>query len=130
MLFFNILLLSASLECGVLQGSAFNYNAMNPECYRFNDIAFYTNLHADVDYKGIYLGGGMICYLTPESITNYVPFQMTYIFETGYKNDVFQLGFEHSCFHPIQPYATIIGTEIKPVYEGGYNKIFVRISTR
>ena len=40
-----------------------------------------------------------------------------------------QIGFEHSCFHPMQPYATIIDSNIKPSYEGGYNKFFVRIST-
>jgi len=41
-----------------------------------------------------------------------------------------QIGFEHSCFHPMQPYATIIGNEIKPKYEGGYNKIFIKMSTK
>ena len=65
---------------------------------------------------------------TPITLTNYDPFQMTSIFNAGYKTGGVQIGFEHSCFHPMQPYATIIGNEIKPKYEGGYNKIFMRFS--
>jgi len=74
-------------------------------------------------------GGGMINYFTPITLTNYDPFQMTSIFNAGYKTGGVQIGFEHSCFHPMQPYATIIDSNIKPSYEGGYNKFFVRIST-
>ena len=74
-------------------------------------------------------GGGMINYFTPITLTNYAPFQMTFIFNAGYKTGGVQIGFEHSCFHPMQPYATIIDSNIKPSYEGGYNKFFVRIST-
>ena len=72
--------------------------------------------------------GGMINYFTPITLTNYDPFQMTFIFNAGYKTGGVQIGFEHSCFHPMQPHATIIGNEIKPKYEGGYNKIFMRFS--
>lgn len=75
-------------------------------------------------------GGGMINYFTPITLTNYDPFQMTFIFNAGYKTGGVQIGFEHSCFHPMQPYATIIGNEIKPKYEGGYNKIFIKMSTK
>jgi len=54
---------------------------------------------------------------------------MTYVFNAGLDLGNVRLGYEHSCFHPIQSYATIIGNEIKPKYEGAYNKFFVRIST-
>lgn len=49
--------------------------------------------------------------------------------ETGFlgiESGGFTMGYEHSCYHPMQPYATIIGDEIKPKYEGGYNKFFIR----
>ena len=129
MIFFQILALAASLEFGALQGSSFNYNDRNPDFYQFHDIALYTTLKADATYRGFYIGGGMENYFTPESFTNYIPFQMDFTFEAGYRSGPVKIGFEHTCYHPMQPYATIIGNEIKPKYEGGYNKLFIRIST-
>ena len=129
MMFFKVLLLAASLEFGAVQGSAFNYAGPYPEQMMRNDVALYTALNADVSYHGFYLGGGMRNFFTPETLVNYVPFQMDFTFEAGYRAGAFQIGYEHTCFHPMQPYATFIEQEIKPKYEGGYNKIFVRIQT-
>ena len=129
MIFFKILALSASLEFGAIQGSAINYNAKSNRWMMDKDIALYTTLNADISYQGFYIGGAMQNYFTPESLTNYIPFQMDFTFEAGYRNGPVQIGFEHTCYHPMQPYATIIGNEIKPKYEGGYNKIFIKMST-
>lgn len=130
MMFFKVLLLAASLEFGAVQGSAINYNSSSYPWMMDNDIALYTELKADAQYKGFYAGGSMRNYFTPETLTNYVPFQMDFTFEAGFRTGAFQVGYEHTCFHPMQPYATIIGNEIKPKYEGGYNKIFIKMSTK
>ena len=125
-MFFRILLLSAALETGFISGGIFNYSAHNRDW--LNIGAFYASLLAQVNYKALYIGGQMDSYFTPISATNYAPFQMTFVFRAGLDFDNVKLGYEHSCFHPMQPYATIVGNEIKPKYEGGYNKIFVRIT--
>lgn len=125
---FKVLLFSAALEAGFLNGSTFNYNDRNIDWLYFG--ALYTSLDAKVTLGPAYLGGGMICYFTPDGVLNFSPFQMTYLFNLGLNFGNVQLEFEHSCYHPEQPYATIFGTEIKPKYEGGYNRIFVRIRTK
>lgn len=126
-MFFKLLIFSAALETGFLGGGMFNYQTRNQDW--FDVGALYTDLEAQVKIAPFYVGGAVITYFTPVTITNYSPFQMTYIFNAGIKSEGFQLGFEHSCFHPMNPYATIIGDEIKPLYEGGYNKFFVRFET-
>lgn len=125
---FQVLILSAALEAGFVSGGEFNYSARNQ---LWLDIgALYTSLSAQVKYKTIYVGGQLDNYFTPITIVNYSPFQMVFIFRAGLDFDNIQFGYEHSCFHPMQPYAIIIGNEIKPKYEGGYDKFFVRISTK
>jgi hypothetical protein len=125
---FQILLLSAALETGFVSGGTFNYSA-NDE--KWLDIgALYASLSVQATYKAFYIGGQMDSYFTPTSIVNYNPFQMTFVFRAGFDFGNVRLGYEHSCFHPMQAYATIIGNEIKPKYEGGYNKFFIRIISK
>ena len=124
-MFFQALILSASLEAGGLLGGIYNYSNRNQLVFL---DAFYTTLEAKAKYDVLYVGGQMDCYFTPITVTNYSPFQMTFVFRAGADFGNVKLGYEHSCFHPMQPYATIVGNEIKPKYEGGYNKIFVRIT--
>ena len=127
-MFWKALLFSAALETGFVSGGIYNYSMRNID---FIDIgALYTSLSAQVSYKALYIGGQMESYFTPVNIINYSPFQMTFLFRAGLDFGNVKLGYEHSCFHPMQPYATIIGNEIKPKYEGGYNKIFVRITLK
>lgn len=126
-MFFKALLFCAALETGFISGGLYNYQTRNKQ---WIDVgALYTMLEGSAHYNGLYVGGEMVCYFTPESLTNYSPFQMTYVFNAGLEAGNVKIGYEHSCFHPMQPYATIIGNEIKPKYEGGYDKIFVRIAT-
>jgi len=126
-MFFQALLLSAALETGFLGGGMFNYQQQNSDWVGVG--ALYTDLEAHVKFEQLYVGGSVIIYFTPAGIANFSPFQMTYIFDIGYETGGFKMGFEHSCYHPMAPYATITGNEIKPLYEGGYNKFFVRFET-
>jgi hypothetical protein len=128
-MFFKALILCAALEAGFVSGGAFNYQARNTAWSKAEIGALYTTLEASAHYSALYVGGAIDCYFTPETLTNFSPFQMTFIFNAGLKSGNVEIGYEHSCFHPMQPYATIIGNEIKPKYEGGYDKLFVRIAT-
>ncbi len=129
-MFFRALILCAALEAGFVSGGAFNYQARNTAWSEAEIGALYTTLEASVHYKALYVGGAMDCYFTPLDLTHYSPFQMTYLFSAGLSFGTVKIGYEHSCFHPIQPYATIIGNEIKPKYEGGINRFFIRFSTK
>jgi len=127
-MFFQILALAASLEFGFMNGGIYNYSGLNEGWKEIGTL--YTSINATVNYKFLYVGGGMDCYFTPKSWNNYMPFQMTYILKAGLDFNTVQIGYEHDCFHPISPYSTIIGNEIKPKYEGGSNKFFVKIKTK
>lgn len=127
-MFFQALILSAALETGFLSGGIFNYQERN---YDWVDVgALYTTLEAKAQYKSIYIAGQMDSYFTPVRWNSYSPFQMTFILRAGLDFGNVKIGYEHSCFHPMQPYSTIIGNEIKPKYEGGYDRFFVRIQTK
>ena len=126
MMFFQALIFTAALEFGGMFGGIFNYPSAEPVTM----LPLYTTMSADVEYNGLYVGGQMDCYFLAKKITNYVPFQNTYVFRAGYRADGVTIGYEHSCFHPFNTYATIFPTEIKPKYEGGYDKFFVRIETK
>ena len=124
-MFFKALILCAALEAGFVHGGIFNYSDIN-KSFAFD--ALYTTLEASLHYKALYVGGAMDCYFTPLDLTHFSPFQMTYIFRAGLESGNVKLEYEHSCFHPMQPYATIIGNEIKPKYEGGYDRVYIRIA--
>lgn len=125
-MFFQMLLLSAALETGFISGGAFNYNDRTLPAWRELG-ALYTELDAKVSYGPAYIDGGFLCYLTPVSVINYSPFQMTYTIGAGLDFGKVKLGYEHACFHPMNPYGTFFGNELRPVFEGATNKIFLRI---
>ena len=72
----------------------------------------------------------MISYFTSKSIINYSPFQMTFLVNAGIKIENIQIGYEHSCYHPLQPYITFFKYEVIPKYEGSYNRFFIRIKAK
>lgn len=127
-MFFKALLLTAALEAGFLSGGLYNYTDLNQDWIGVG--ALYTTMEAKVQSGAFYVGGQMDSYFTPLSWNTYSPFQMTYVFRAGLDFGSIEAGYEHSCFHPINPLATAIGYEIKPKYEGGINKFFVRIETK
>ena len=121
-MFFKALLLTFALEAGWLSGDMYNYTQWTE-----NQVgALYTTLEANVNYKALYVGGLMTSYFGSRDVTHYSPFQMTFVFNAGLQFDTIKIGYEHSCFHPMQPYVTAVGYELKPKYEGGYDKLFVR----
>lgn len=127
-MFFQALLLSAALEAGFVSGGLYNYTELNDSWDGVG--ALYTTMEAKVQSGIVYIGGQMDSYFTPVSWTTFSPFQMTFVFRAGLDLGSVRIGYEHSCFHPMNPLATAIGYEIKPKYEGGYNRIFARIETK
>ena len=100
-MFFKLLIFTAALEFGFLNGGVFNYSPRN---YEWTEIgALYATLEGRASLGPISVGGSVQTHFTPQTITNYVPFQATYIFDAKVKAGNVEIGYEHSCFHPIQP---------------------------
>jgi len=125
---FKALLFCAALEAGFLSGGLYNYTELNDSWDGVG--ALYTTMDAKVQSGIVYVGGQMDSYFTPLRWNMFSPFQMTFVFRAGLDFGNAEIGYEHSCFHPLNPLATAIGYEIKPKYEGGYNKFFARIETK
>lgn len=125
-MFFQALVLSAALELGFVSGGYYNYTQHT----LWQKIgALYTDMDLTVKYGALYLGGEMNCYFVPIAIDNYNPFQMTFVFKGGLEFHNFSLNIERSCFHPVNIYYTIKGSEIMPKYEGGMWKAYIKIKT-
>ena len=125
-MFFSALIFSAFLEFGGMYGGVFNYPCPEPNVI----LPLYTSLSAEVEYNGLYVGGEIDCYFLAKTVTSFSPFQNTYVFRAGYRDGNVTFGYEHSCFHPFTTYAMISGNEIKPKYEGGFDKVYIRIETK
>ena len=124
-MFFQALVFCASLELGGMFGGVYNYPAKEPIVM----IPFYTSMDAEVSYRGLYVGGQMDCYFVALAVNNFSPFQNTYVFKLGYRDGGMTVGFEHTCYHPMQTYQAILiteGREWKPIFEGAVEKLFVR----
>jgi len=125
-MFFQALIFAASLELGGMFGGVYNYPAVDPIVM----VPFYTTMEAEVSWNGLYVGGQMDCYFVAKTVTNFSPFQNTYVLKAGYRNGPMTVGFEHTCYHPMQTYQPLITTsrEWKPKFEGAVEKVFVKFS--
>jgi hypothetical protein len=127
-MFFKAFALAFAIEAGFISGGIWNYSERNTQWVEVG--ALYVDLEARGSLGPLYVGGAVSTHFTPTSLINYSPFQNTYEIGAGLEFDGVTLGYRHACYHPLQPYATVIGREIKPKYEGGYNQVFMRIETK
>lgn len=61
----------------------------------------------------------------------YTPTQETYVVGFGVDMGALTIGYEHSCFHPITPYATTMLSryQVVPHFEGAYDRAYIRITS-
>ena len=123
----SILLLMASLEFGMTQGSLLQYrpyfvNQEVPPCY--------ATFEGSAEYKGFFLTGSVRTDMLMKEISNWYPIQSTYMIGGGFRNKRITIGFEHACFHPMMPYATMMPRDMQavPKWEGAYDRVYVRIT--
>jgi len=85
---------------------------------------FYTNMYAElVLMDTFFLGAGMTSYFKDNSDTPYMsPQRMNYLFTFGLRWEWLELGFRHTCIHPV---VTLIPTP-QPLWEGAYEEIYIR----
>ena len=96
----------------------------------FADHSFYTHLEASVEAYGFYVGGAMRCYFWKcRDGYDFSPYQMTFRFDAGWRNDFLNIGFRHYCMHPVVPFLALKGAPLCK-WEASYEELFVRIEGR
>lgn len=113
-----------ALELGLLPNYGFVMYQPDPE-YVIDQHALYTDLEASVEAGGFYLGGAMRCYFwAHRNDYGFSPFQMTYRFDAGWRNDRLNIGFRHYCMHPVVPWSSHMPEKN---WEGAYEELFIRL---
>jgi len=128
-MFFQAILLAASIEAGVMSGGIYNYMSPPKKAYDSARV-LYTSLDVQAKYGVFYIGGGITTYMSMQDITTYWPWQSDYRIGAGLKIGNMQIGYEHECYHPQYPYLMIFREQFTPKYEGGHDKIFIRITSK
>jgi len=92
-------------------------------------INFYTYLESELSFFNlVFIGGGMKSFFATHEGTKYFkPFQMNFIFFAGIKYKQFEAGFRHYCIHPIITYMT---EPVRVNWEGGYEELYFKISSK
>ncbi len=95
-----------------------------------NPLLFYIDLNAEVVlFDTFFIGGNMRNDFYNKSDSLYFsPQTMRFKFFTGLRfKKIFEIGFNHFCFHPVIPY---FGLHANPIvkWEGAYEEIYIKIS--
>lgn len=117
-----------ALELGLLPN--YGFVMYEPDATVIADNSLYTDFEASVEVYGFYVGGGMRCYFWKDlDGYDFSPFQMTYRFDAGWRNDRLNIGFRHYCMHPVVPWSSQMPEKN---WEGAYEELFIRFegSTR
>jgi hypothetical protein len=124
----NTLLFIFALEAGVLPN--YEFVIYQPDLdYVEADYSFYTSLEITAELYGFYLGGAMKCYMWRNTgRLNFHPYQMTYRFDAGWRNDWLTLGFRHYCIHPVIPLAGVMLPEQN--WEEAFEELFIRVDLK
>ena len=118
-----------ALECGLLPNTGFVMYQPDLESV-VGAVGFYTDLSASVESFGFYVGGGMRNYFWKDrGKIGFCPYQMTFRFDAGWRNENIEIGFRHYCMHPGVPFLELTGAPVCE-WEGAYEELFVRIHGR
>jgi len=117
-----------ALECGLLPNTGFAIYQPDLKSVAGAD-GFYTALSASVESFGFYVGGGMRNYFWKMLEKGFRPYQMTFRFDAGWRNDFLDIGFRHYCMHPVVPFLGLTGAPPQN-WECAYEVLFFRIHGR
>jgi hypothetical protein len=118
-----------ALEAGILPNGGFVMYQPDP-AYVVDAVGFYTDLSCSVESFGFYVGGGMRNYFWKDRDgMGFYPYQMTFRFDAGWRNEFLEVGFRHYCMHPVVPWLALTGAP-ECQWEGSYEELFVRMHGR
>ena len=90
---------------------------------------YYTEFNAELILVDVFfLNTTLRTDITPEALTSWKPFWVTYDIAVGARLGLVEVGFRHYCTHPIQTYTTSYGLQT-PTIEGSFEELYIRIGT-
>lgn len=101
--------------------------------------ALYSDLQADVSLGPVYAGGGVRTDMTPLSLTDWDPLQLTFSARAGLRFTLApgleaEIGWQHDCYHPMNTYSTaqlLNGQTLAiPRFEGSVDDFHLTIKSR
>jgi len=121
-------ILWAMLELGIVRGQMMQYEPNIPYLH----LPLYALVSLEGQWDTVFMGARVRTDMvkTANDLSFY-PTQMTFILEAGYRTRNFEIGFIHSCYHPLTPYLTtqLEWYQVVPRFEGAYNQVYARIQT-
>ena len=121
-----------ALELGWLpQGDFVMYDA--ERFLRLYPVAYtaYVDMEAEVVVLDMFFAGGNVrtsVWQQENSGWTFFPHKAVYSFFAGARWGMLELGWRHFCIHPVIPFFELI--QPKPIWEGAFDEIYLRISNR
>ncbi len=86
----------------------------------------YIQFESEVElFKLFFIGGSIRTYISKNKNSyDFWPTRDGYMFYTGLRYDILEIGFRHYCTHPVVPW----NYQFNPIWEGAYEEIYFRIS--
>ena len=108
----KLLNINATVELGVIPGhdvSLYDMSSYNPSpnkiCNVYTNQVFYTGFRSELDItKYIFINGELISYeLGTKTAFNFYPIRIDFKIGGGLRYKWFEIGVNHSCYHPLAP---------------------------
>jgi hypothetical protein len=123
----NWLILSAFIQLGMMDGVATLYDSPLFNTIEYNPM--YATLGVEGDIGHIFVKGSIRNVFLPFNQGNgFVPQQDVYQLGAGIRYKLFEIGWVHTCYHPVVPYMEYYGFIVKPGTEGGSDDFYVRFN--
>ena len=114
------------LELGFIPNSTFVMYE-TPSTILYKDQYGYIDFEAEIILGDLFfIGGSIKTYIWRYGNFEFWPEKNGFLFETGFRYKLFELGFRHYCAHPVVPYQY----QIKMNWEGAYQEVYLRIEGR
>ena len=116
------------LETGIVPSSGWwFYEEQTPEHVTF-PIPIYVELSAEANlFEHVFIGGSARTDMFAVA-NGFSPHWLLWEFWAGIRFWVIEIGFRHSCSHPIQAYVwTPSNRDFQPLLEGSYEEVYIRV---
>jgi hypothetical protein len=124
------LIFIAALEAGYLPSLAVTDYTTGPIPREIQGL-WYTDLSGEIRADRVFLAGGVHTQMYPSG-GGFFPTVVRFDFSAGVRFGPVEAGYRHSCTHPMYPwlpYASALGRDYRPQYEGAYDQVYIRVTT-
>ena len=114
---------SIVLACGMWNGGLMQYE---PYQHLFIEKPIYTSVQTDIQWGPVFLIGGIRTDMFILEWNSTTPFQNTWNTGAGLRFGPAEIGWKHTCFHPMAAYQWQ-GYQVTPKWEGGIDEIYASL---